>query len=47
MKELNEMELRELEGGWIIPMLVGALIAGIITDWPGFKQGLLDGVNSN
>ena len=47
MKELNEMELREVEGGWLIPLLVGAVIAGILSDWPGFKQGIIDGMNGN
>ena len=47
MKELSELELREIDGGvfWLIPIVVGLAIAGVIADWPGFKKGITTGFN--
>ena len=44
MKELNEMELREVDGGlfWLIPILAGVMLTSIVNDWSGFKQGIVD-----
>lgn len=44
MKELCEMELKEVDGGivWWAPIVIGVVLAGIVTDWPGFKQGIAD-----
>jgi len=44
MKELNEIELREVEGGFLglddffIGITVGAVIA-VINDWDNFERG--------
>ena len=45
MKELNEVELREVEGGFIVwDIVCGALIVSafteIIGDWKNFERGL-------
>jgi lactobin A/cerein 7B family class IIb bacteriocin len=49
MKELEKDELEEIEGGiyWLIPIVIGVVLAGIVKDWPDFKQGIVDGLNSN
>jgi hypothetical protein len=46
MKELNEMDLRDVIGGVVgiddVIMAFGILIVGgIINDWDGFKKGFM------
>lgn len=46
MKELNENELRCLDGGVInpfIPLLAGLVIGALLSEWPGFKRGFIEG----
>lgn len=44
MKELNEMELREVEGGLVWAIIAGAMIVAsfseILKDWKNFERGL-------
>ena len=49
MKELEKNELIEVDGGvfWLIPVLVGVALAGVVTDWSGFKQSFMEGLNAN
>lgn len=45
MKDMNETELRETEGG-MLPLLytlAGAGIGSIISGWADFKRGYLEG----
>ena len=49
MKELNEIELKKIDGGviWFVALFVAAAIAGVITDWPGFKKGIVEGLKDS
>ncbi|MDO5664081.1 MAG: class IIb bacteriocin, lactobin A/cerein 7B family [Bacteroidia bacterium] len=43
--ELNAQELEEVNGGlWGAVALV--VLAAVLTDWDGFKKGVVDGFNS-
>ena len=43
VEKLSKNEKREINGGlaWYIPIIVGALIVNLISDWKNFKAGLL------
>ncbi len=53
MKDLNDNSLVELSndeklathGGWVVPLLIGAVIGAALSDWSGFKHGIVDGYN--
>ncbi len=38
--KLNTKEMRETDGGWFWPVVAGAIVYEIITDWKNFKAGL-------
>ncbi|MCL1671777.1 hypothetical protein [Elizabethkingia ursingii] len=44
--ELNAQELKETEGGWIIPFIVGALVSDALMNprgsWEAIKKGWND-----
>tara|TARA_B110001452_G_C14887051_1_gene310062 strand:- start:328 stop:501 length:174 start_codon:yes stop_codon:yes gene_type:complete len=40
VQELNAREITETDGGWLWPIIGGAIIYEIITDWGNFKAGL-------
>ncbi|CAI8151457.1 MAG: Uncharacterised protein [Formosa sp. Hel3_A1_48] len=40
VQELNAKEMTQKDGGWLLPLLGGAIIYEIITDWDHFKDGL-------
>ena len=46
MKELDELQLRELEGGVVgaddvVFALAMTVIVGVLNDWDGFKKGIM------
>jgi len=44
MKELNEMELREVDGGSLLRNLTwGAILVFIFDNWADVKKGVSDG----
>jgi hypothetical protein len=53
MTDLNDNSLVELSndeklathGGWLVPLLIGAVIGAALSDWSGFKHGIVDGYN--
>ena len=46
LTELTSKEIEQTEGG-IWQFIAGLVIGGIISDWPGFKQGLKEGLSAN
>ncbi|MEP0005653.1 MAG: hypothetical protein ABJ387_12035 [Balneola sp.] len=44
-QSLNHSEMKEIEGGWIIPVVIGAIVAAaaneIVSDWDNFERGLV------
>lgn len=41
--ELNAQETQEIDGGIWPEVFVGVVLAGIVSDWPGFKGGFASG----
>ncbi len=51
MKELDKNELKEVDGGWIVPVIVGALIGAALTQDLGdladaFNEGRADAASN-
>ena len=39
VQELNTQEIRETDGGWFWPIVAGAVVYEIVSDWDNFKDG--------
>ena len=44
LTELDQHQLLEINGGWVLPLVAGGLFTGLIANWSDFKEGIVDGL---
>jgi len=42
VSKMETREMKEANGGWLWPIVVGVAVAEIVSDWEHFKDGLRD-----
>ncbi|MDQ8013192.1 MAG: bacteriocin [Flavobacterium nitrogenifigens] len=47
LEELNAYEAKEIDGGIWAEVFVGAILGGMISDWPGFKSSFAAGFSKS
>lgn len=47
MRNMSAQEIREYVGGSIVEVILGAVVATIISDWDDFKENFVEGFNKN